>query len=471
MRLDEKEKAKRYAYILLNSLSSNENLLTTVWLYITLAYYFLSINKFAKSKEYALAVKKAIEDKGITKILLPESYYILALAEYHAKEYLTSLHYLDRTIELFRNSQGMYGLSKALLLKAEIYYSQDKYDVAKKILQEALIINKENEYTYHTAKAQSLLASVYLELGKITLSYESIIEALHIAIAKSYYDIATVCYKILSYFFKYPLSDIIKKRIDDDYKIKTMKDLKVLYEKYFDRTTNRQKYFLSLIKEPKAQSDNYNYHVVTNTHETNLNYGEYKEFLNNAFINYTLIVNLEEDFIWTSTYEKLDVDRNHLIFKLLVYFIRKRDTVLSKEELIESVWHERYDPSMHDQLIYTTIKKLRDNIEDCKGKDFTVIINVDNGYYFNVKFPFCFIEKRLVIARPNLNDRQTWILHFLYENRKITNKDFVNYFRSNRTTAYLVLDNLVSKNLLIKKGKGRSRHYCLKEESHYEKSH
>ncbi|MFN9068914.1 MAG: helix-turn-helix domain-containing protein, partial [Bdellovibrionales bacterium] len=56
--------------------------------------------------------------------------------------------------------------------------------------------------------------------------------------------------------------------------------------------------------------------------------------------------------------------------------------VFSKEYLVENVWRQAYDPSVHDNKIYVTIKRLRKMIEPDFDKP-KYIFRAKNGYFMN----------------------------------------------------------------------------------------
>jgi DNA-binding response OmpR family regulator len=56
--------------------------------------------------------------------------------------------------------------------------------------------------------------------------------------------------------------------------------------------------------------------------------------------------------------------------------------VYSKEFLVKQVWKQEYDPAVHDNKIYVTIKRLRKLIEPEYEKP-RYIFRAKNGYYLN----------------------------------------------------------------------------------------
>ena len=69
---------------------------------------------------------------------------------------------------------------------------------------------------------------------------------------------------------------------------------------------------------------------------------------------------------------------------LLRIFLENPGRVFSKEELVRRVWREAYDPKIHDNKIYVTIKRLRKLLEPENAKS-DYILRAKNGYLLNPK--------------------------------------------------------------------------------------
>ncbi len=67
---------------------------------------------------------------------------------------------------------------------------------------------------------------------------------------------------------------------------------------------------------------------------------------------------------------------------LLRLFIENPGRIFTKEELIGKIWGEEYNPSVHDNKIYVTIKRLRHLIEPELDHP-RYIFRSKNGYFFN----------------------------------------------------------------------------------------
>ena len=79
---------------------------------------------------------------------------------------------------------------------------------------------------------------------------------------------------------------------------------------------------------------------------------------------------------------KIDFKNQFILLDLLRLFLKNPGEVFSKEDLVERVWKQDYDPSVHDNKIYVTIKRLRKMIEPDYEKP-KYIFRGKNGYYLN----------------------------------------------------------------------------------------
>ena len=68
---------------------------------------------------------------------------------------------------------------------------------------------------------------------------------------------------------------------------------------------------------------------------------------------------------------------------LLRVFLESPGRVFSKEDLAKRVWKDTYNPSVHDNKIYVTIKRLRGLLEGEASND--LILRAKTGYFLNPK--------------------------------------------------------------------------------------
>lgn len=98
--------------------------------------------------------------------------------------------------------------------------------------------------------------------------------------------------------------------------------------------------------------------------------------------NYDLIFDEENHTVLEKKLGKIDFKNQFILLDLLRLFVQNQGTVYSKEYLVEQVWKQPYDPSVHDNKIYVTIKRLRKMIEPDYEKP-KYIFRAKNGYYMN----------------------------------------------------------------------------------------
>jgi hypothetical protein len=79
---------------------------------------------------------------------------------------------------------------------------------------------------------------------------------------------------------------------------------------------------------------------------------------------------------------KVDFKNQFILLDLLKLFVQNPGAVFSKEYLVENVWKQPYDPGVHDNKIYVTIKRLRKMIEPDYEKP-KYIFRAKNGYFMN----------------------------------------------------------------------------------------
>jgi len=97
---------------------------------------------------------------------------------------------------------------------------------------------------------------------------------------------------------------------------------------------------------------------------------------------FDLVFNLENHSVTERKIGKIDFKNQFILLDLLKMFIQNQGQVYSKEYLVENVWKQPYDPAVHDNKIYVTIKRLRKMIEPDYDKP-KYIFRAKNGYYMN----------------------------------------------------------------------------------------
>jgi DNA-binding winged helix-turn-helix (wHTH) protein len=79
---------------------------------------------------------------------------------------------------------------------------------------------------------------------------------------------------------------------------------------------------------------------------------------------------------------RVDFKNQFILLDMLRLFMKQPGAVHSKEALVKHVWKQDYNPAVHDNKIYVTIKRLRKLIEPDYDKP-RYIFRAKNGYYLN----------------------------------------------------------------------------------------
>lgn len=98
--------------------------------------------------------------------------------------------------------------------------------------------------------------------------------------------------------------------------------------------------------------------------------------------DYDLIIELERKSIVEKKMGRVDFKNQFILMDLLRVLVSNQGQVFSKEDLVRLVWKQEYDPIVHDNKIYVTIKRLRKLIEPDYDKP-KYLFRAKNGYFIN----------------------------------------------------------------------------------------
>lgn len=97
---------------------------------------------------------------------------------------------------------------------------------------------------------------------------------------------------------------------------------------------------------------------------------------------YDITYDVQTHSVFEKTKGKIDFKNQFILLEMLKLFLAHPGRVFSKEELIETVWKQSYNPSVHDNKIYVTIKRLRKLVEPDYNKPKYIFL-AKNGYYLS----------------------------------------------------------------------------------------
>lgn len=97
---------------------------------------------------------------------------------------------------------------------------------------------------------------------------------------------------------------------------------------------------------------------------------------------FDLVLNSSSNSVVERKKGRVEFKNQFILLDMLKVFLRTPGQVHTKEQLTRAIWKQEYDPSVHDNKIYVTIKRLRQMIEPDFDKP-RYIYRAKNGYYLN----------------------------------------------------------------------------------------
>lgn len=97
---------------------------------------------------------------------------------------------------------------------------------------------------------------------------------------------------------------------------------------------------------------------------------------------YDLVFDIKSNMVTERQKGKVDFKNQFILLDLLHLFMKHPGRVFSKENLVQMIWKQEYNPAVHDNKIYVTIKRLRKMIEPDYDKP-RYVFRAKNGYYLN----------------------------------------------------------------------------------------
>jgi DNA-binding winged helix-turn-helix (wHTH) protein len=93
-------------------------------------------------------------------------------------------------------------------------------------------------------------------------------------------------------------------------------------------------------------------------------------------------VDRERKVIIESQIGEVHFERRFVLLEIFYLLAATPGKVFTKEDLVDKIWRESYNPMIHDSKVYTSISRLRKLIEpDFKRPVY--ILNERDGYAFN----------------------------------------------------------------------------------------
>jgi tetratricopeptide (TPR) repeat protein len=314
--------------------------------YLKCLAYMIRIHSERGEHDQITQTKELLHDlvirEGIE--LSSKMYYILGLCSSLKAQPDNAVEYLKKALELGLKSNNQEDMCYAILGLSICYRQQGKLEEALKEIYNLNIFLQVVDHAELKIASSNSNARILMELKK----YDQALDILWIAYeeikySKQLYAAIGILINIGTCLFETGQKDAAK-------------------------------IYFSLAYKSIDPSNNVAYLAVTE---------KYLKLLNANITNeLDMVFDLDNHAIIEKSLGKIDFKNQFILLDLLKLFISHQGQIFSKEYLVEQVWKQDYDPEVHDNKIYVTIKRLRKMIEPDYDKP-KYIFRAKNGYYLS----------------------------------------------------------------------------------------
>jgi len=313
--------------------------------------YVKTINRLLRlyaeteQQDKVMQIKEGLQDLVIKEGLQLNSrtYYTLALCSFYKNQLDSSLEYLQKALSLGLLHDNKEDICYAIAGTANVYAAQGKYNEALKEIYNLEIFFQVMDVPELRISALIQNGWILTQLGK----YEQAIEVLW----QAYDQVRNHKTMTMQFYVLFNLGSAYLNAGD--------KDMAKTYLTLAARSVdpNNMKRLLSSIRTELAK-------------------------LGDVESDFDLMFDVDSHTVTEKKIGKVDFKNQFILLDLLKLFAQNQGQVYSKEFLVEQVWKQTYDPSVHDNKIYVTIKRLRKLIEPDYEKP-KYIFRAKNGYFMN----------------------------------------------------------------------------------------
>lgn len=317
-----------------------------------MAEYLECLNKllrmYAEQEDYEniYKLKEKLQDLVLKESfeLNSKTYYTLGICATYKRQYEIALEYFQKALAVALTADHKPDICYAINGIAIVYYSQDRLQDALKEIYNLRVFYEVIPMTELRLSTEMMNAHILRKLKKFDQALE---------ILWNCYDMARDAKNMFSYFcllFGMGLT----------YKEAGSKDLALMY-----------------LQLAKRSVDPRNLKVLYQKIESQL-----ADMGSVQTEEYDLVLDSVNNVVTEKMKGRLDFKNQFVLLEMLRLFMKNPGTIHPKENLVKFVWKQEYEPSVHDNKIYVTIKRLRKLIEPDYDKP-KYIFRAKNGYYLN----------------------------------------------------------------------------------------
>ncbi len=276
--------------------------------------------------------------------LSPKTFYVLGLCASYKHQNSIAKEYFTKSLNLALQKNSKKDICYAIFGIANTYAKEEKYNEALKEIYNIKVF-------FQVIDLPELEIFIKIFNGNVLRKLERYNEALEI------------------YWLAF---EEVKKNKDLFNYISILYSIGLAYRDKGDH--HMAKIYLNLALSSMDKENLKVFHsIVENTLE---------EISGNQSVNFDIIFNKDKKYISEKSKGEIDFKNQFILLDLLKLFMTTPGQVYSKEEIVNKIWQQNYDPRVHDNKLYVTIKRLRRLIEPENEKP-KYLFRAKNGYYFN----------------------------------------------------------------------------------------
>jgi tetratricopeptide (TPR) repeat protein len=314
--------------------------------YLKCQNYLLRMYAEREEPENIRVTKERLQDLVLKEgfELNSKTYYTLGICASYKGQFDVALDYFQKSLAIALAADNKYDIGYAISGLAITYYSLDRLTEALKEIYNLQVFFQVMTLSDLKLASQMLNGHIFRKMKKFDQALEIFWE----------------CY------------DILRAEKNMFVYLSLLYGMGLTYKEAGEIDMARM--YLKLAKK-SADPDNLRYlsrHIDVQLGELGVTSAE----------DYDLIFDPTTNAVTERKKGRVDFKNQFILLDMLRLFMKQPGAVHSKEHLVKQVWRQEYDPTVHDNKIYVTIKRLRKLIEPDYDKP-RYIFRAKNGYYLN----------------------------------------------------------------------------------------
>ncbi len=303
---------------------------------------YAEMEDFEKINELKESLQDLVLNEGFQ--ISSRTYYTLGLCAYYKNQFDTALEYFQKSLQLGLQKNNKEDICHAIIGTGIVYYAQDKLSEALKECYNLKVFFEVLELPFLRISNLILNAYILRKLGRCNEALEILWE----------------CYELLKVEKNLFMYSTLLWAMGICYQDLGEADLAKTYLKLAKATVDSS----SLKRQARLINE------------------KLEELGVRPHNDYDLIFDQKQNTVTERKRGPVDFKNQFILLDLLHLFMQHPGETFSKEVLVKRIWKQDYNPAVHDNKIYVTIKRLRQMIEPDAEKP-KYIFRAKNGYYLN----------------------------------------------------------------------------------------